>query len=150
MSAGFIAILGIWNNYRLISGGLFAVFCIVIGTQSIMISDVILWVNTELTAYFYLTLIVIYCTSSAIFALLNSRFLSVTSFIIALYLLYPMFSVLTGYEVIDYERVLGGLWVIQLLGSLSGVLNGYRLLDGFRSTVSSIWNNITHNNHSGI
>lgn len=145
--AGLIAIMGLWCGYRYKSGSLFAMFCIVIGAQEVLMPD------TDFisgTALFYFSLSTIYIITSCIFYFLNSTYLTITSILIASYLLAVSFWALNGAEPVYYEPILGTMWAFQLIGSLFGVLNGYRLLDGIRCVISDIWNNIALRYHKGI
>lgn len=147
ITAGCIALIGIWCNYRLIAGSLFAVFCVAIGAQ-----EVISWEIHSVIERIpqYGALIVLYLAATCISYLMNSRFMTTTNLIIAVFLLVTAFMALYGVDNRYYEVILGTIWVIQLIGSLSGVLNGYRLLNGIRNVLSDIWSHITLRHHKGV
>ncbi len=147
ITAGCIALLGLWCKYRLISGALFAVFCIAIG-----IPEIISWDIQSVIGRLpqYGAMIALYLTATCIFYLIKSLFMTVTSLIISVFLLITSFMALYGVDNSYYEVILGALWIIQLIGCLSCVLNGYRLLDGIRTVLSSIWNHVALRDHKGV
>ncbi len=150
IASGLIATIGSFGVYRLASGALFAGFCIVVGSQTILLSESVMWSSYGRISYFYLFLLVIYCVSACIFTVLNSRAQTFMSLILATYLTYPMFCILTGVEVGYYEEIMGAMWLAQLLISLTGVLNGFGFLDGFRRLFGNIWQSIAVRYHRRV
>lgn len=147
ISAMSVGVIGLGCLYKYKAAALFAQFCIVIGLQEVLIVE-------QSTAIYaagvYFLLSSTYIITACIFAFLNSKYLTTTSIIAALYLTVVSFGALMGAEPLYYEAILGLLWIIQLVGGLSGVLNGYGLLNGIRSVISNIWSHVALRYHKGV